>query len=93
MPPESSAAFAHARCYRAFEELLDALQSPSRDYKDQLSTGEVEEEFQKYSIWAGSVGAAHSGKSYQISLDYRLRESSFFKETVSSSVTDNPWSR
>lgn len=73
---------AHATCYRAFEQLIIALQHPVRDFKDQLPTKELQEEFDKYKIWAGNVGAAHFGKRYEISLDYRLREASFFKDQV-----------
>jgi hypothetical protein len=74
--------YAHAKCYFAFEQLIVARQHPVRDYEDQLPLKEVQEEFDKYKIWAGNVGAAHSGKRYEISLDYRLREASFFKEQV-----------
>ena len=73
---------AHAKCYFAFENLIDAIQHPKRDFKDQVLLKDVEEEFDKYKIWAGNVGAAHSAKRYEISLDYRLREASFFKNQV-----------
>jgi hypothetical protein len=73
---------AHAKCFFAFEHLIDALQHPKRDFKDQVSLKDVTDEFDKYKIWAGNVGAAHSGKRYEISLDYRLREASFFKDQV-----------
>jgi len=92
MASEATAAFAHAKCYRAFEELLVALQSPFRNYQDQLPVDEVAEEFQKYTIWAGNVGAARSGKDYKISRDYRFRESSFFKKHVSKFVFQGFWS-
>lgn len=74
--------YAHAKCYFAFEQLVIALQHPVRDFGDQLPVKDVQEEFDKYKIWAGNVGAAHSGKRYEISLDYRLREASFFKDQV-----------
>jgi hypothetical protein len=73
---------AHAKCYFAFEDLIDAIQHPVRDFKDQVPLKDVQEEFDKYKIWAGNVGAAHSVKRYEISLDYRLREASFFKIQV-----------
>jgi hypothetical protein len=73
----------HAGCHSAFEELIEALQDPLRDYRGQLPVSEVQAEFDKYKIWAGNVGAAHFGKRYQISLDYRLREAKFLKEQVS----------
>ncbi|KAI4157301.1 MAG: hypothetical protein LQ342_008398 [Letrouitia transgressa] len=72
----------HHRCFLAFEQLVDALQHPARDLGDQIPLKDVQEEFGKYKIWAGNVGAAHSGKRYEISLDYRLREASFLRHHV-----------
>jgi hypothetical protein len=73
---------AHAKCYFSFEELVTATQNPASNLKDQVPLGQVQEEFDKYKLWAGNVGAAHSGKRYEISLDYRLREASFYKTQV-----------
>jgi hypothetical protein len=73
---------AYAKCYFAFGNLIDAIHHPVRDFEDQIPLKDVQEEFDKYKIWAGNVGAAHSGKRYEISLDYRLREASFFKNQV-----------
>jgi hypothetical protein len=73
---------AHADCYGAFERLIEALRHPVRDFGDQLPVTAVEEEFDKYKIWAGNVGAGHFGKRYEISLDYRLREAKFLKDQV-----------
>jgi hypothetical protein len=66
----------HEECYIAFENLCKASER-SEKYR---ST--VVEEFDKYSLWAGNVGAAHSGKAYMLSLDYRLREASFYRDQV-----------
>lgn len=44
--------------------------------------GDLREEFDKYKVWAGNVGAPYSRKHSQISLDYRLREASFYKTHV-----------
>jgi hypothetical protein len=73
---------AHARCFFAFESLIRALQQPANDFHDQISPTDIHNEFDKYKIWAGNVGAAHSGTRYEISLDYRLREASFLREHV-----------
>lgn len=40
------------------------------------------DEFDKYKLWSGNVGARHTGQYYELSLDYRLREASFFKDQV-----------
>ncbi|KAF2464630.1 uncharacterized protein BDR25DRAFT_296597, partial [Lindgomyces ingoldianus] len=73
---------AHAKCWIAFEDLVSALNHPVRDFRAQLPPKEIHDEFDKYKIWAGNTGAAHSGKRFEISLDYRLREASFFKNQV-----------
>ena len=72
-----SIAQAHAECYRAFEELCKAPAQDSEWYRRELL-----DEFDKYCLWAGNVGAAHSGGTYKLSLDYRLREASTYKHQV-----------
>ncbi|KAL9101608.1 MAG: hypothetical protein Q9163_003147 [Psora crenata] len=62
--------------------LVDIFDHPARDLGDQIPIKDVQEEFGKYKIWAGNVGAAHSGRRYEISLDYRLREASFLRHQV-----------
>jgi hypothetical protein len=78
---------AHEICYFSFEELIEAVQHPVRDFHQQLTVSQVEDEFDKYKLWAGNVGAAHSGKRYEISLDYRLREASYYKIQVRPSAS------
>ncbi|OKL55591.1 hypothetical protein UA08_09131 [Talaromyces atroroseus] len=63
----------HNECYLAFEELCNAAQKSERYH-------ELLDEFDKYCLWAGNVGAAHSGKTEKLSLDYRLREASSYKD-------------
>jgi hypothetical protein len=73
---------AHRKCFCSFAELISAIETPAKDFQGQATLKDVLEEFDKYKLWAGNVGAAHSGKRYQISLDYRLREASFYKTQV-----------
>lgn len=65
----------HASCFLAFNELCEAAVG-SKEHTVLL------DEFDKYRLWAGNVGAVHSGRAYKLSLDYRLRESTFYKDTV-----------
>lgn len=67
----------HQECYSAFQDLCDAAQGSERHH-DGFS-----DEFDKYTLWAGNVGAAHSGTAFKLSLDYRLREASAYKDQVS----------
>ncbi|KAL0261610.1 hypothetical protein SLS55_003040 [Diplodia seriata] len=64
----------HVHCYQAFTR-ISAEVPVSTAHHDSL-----QDQFDKYKLWAGNVGAAHSGKTYQLSLDYRLREAPFYKE-------------
>ncbi|KAL1618347.1 hypothetical protein SLS54_007324 [Diplodia seriata] len=79
-PPDTTIYQRYAECYYGFETLCDAFQ------KSMVSHGmenfDVETEFDRYKLWAGSVGAMHAGKTEKLSLDYRLREASFFREQV-----------
>jgi hypothetical protein len=47
----------------------------------------VDSEFDKYKLWAANVGAMHSGEQYDLSLDYRLRESPFYRDRVSRAIS------
>jgi hypothetical protein len=71
-----SIAQSHTECYLAFRELCNAAQ------KSECYHRELLDEFDKYCLWAGNVGAAHSGKTEKLSLDYRLREASSYKDEV-----------
>lgn len=77
-PSETAMSIAehHAECYAAFQELCNAAQGSDRCYNI------LREEFDKYVLWAGNVGAAHSGTTYTLSLDYRLREASSYRDQV-----------
>lgn len=74
---------AHATCYFSFEKLIETIKNPVRDFQGQLPLNQVQDEFDKYKLWAGNVGAAHSGKRFELSLDYRLREANFYKNQAS----------
>lgn len=77
-PSETAMSIAqrHTDCYSALQELCKSANGSGLYHHDLL------EEFDKYCLWAGNVGAGHSGKTYKLSLDYRLREASFYKDQV-----------
>ncbi|KAF2136882.1 uncharacterized protein K452DRAFT_322128 [Aplosporella prunicola CBS 121167] len=74
-------AMSHAKCYIAFENFITAIHDLAYEKSAEYLV-DVSEEFDKYKLWAGNVGAAHSGKLYKLSLDYRLREATFYKDQV-----------
>ncbi|KAH6852587.1 hypothetical protein B0T12DRAFT_185745 [Alternaria alternata] len=69
---------AHANCVSVFLALIEASHSPS--HKELLN--ETQDVFDRYKLWAGNVGAIHGTNKYKLSLDYRLREASFYKSQV-----------
>ena len=75
----------HDRCCRSFEDLLEALTSTTHAQAEPEMLHEtIESEYDKYMLWAANVGAMHRGEYYDISLDYRLRESPFYRDRVCS---------
>lgn len=76
---------AYAQCHSRFQELIDAICDHSLATGKQEELKQTEDDFAKLKLWAGNLGASHSGKTYEISLDYRLKQASFFKHQVSTS--------
>lgn len=70
-------ALVHNECQRSFEELCQSARMQEHELTEQL-----EDELDKYKVWASNVGAAHSGPTFRYSLDYRLREATLFKDQV-----------
>jgi hypothetical protein len=73
----------YSQCAHHFEQLLSSLQadqSPARDnlaYIEALSSA-----WSRFRVWAENVGAAHSGKEHEKSLDYRLRYAAAYKDLL-----------
>lgn len=75
---------AHNDCIRYFDKLLEAAQRPSCTLASASFAAVIQTELGRYKVWAGNVGAAHQGRTYRISLDYRLKDASFYRDRVSS---------
>ncbi|EXJ71183.1 uncharacterized protein A1O5_06177 [Cladophialophora psammophila CBS 110553] len=76
----------YAQCYLKFEELVQAVPKDATRAASSHSShpfANANDEFIKFKLWAGNLGAAHSGRTYELSLDYRLREASFYKQQAS----------
>ena len=78
---ELSIAEHHDHCEKSFEELIGALQVPERDFGEQLSLASIKEDYGRFKVWRGNVGAHHD-PSHRISLDYRLRDSVFYRNKI-----------
>jgi len=68
----------HKKCCAQFQSLLGYLKNEGHD----TLHGRLSDEFDKYRIWADSVGAVHSPSSSR-SLDHRLRFASPYRKEVS----------
>jgi hypothetical protein len=79
----------HMVCANLFSVLVSALQKATLKDTALVSSQEaIEDAMDKYNMWAGNLGAGHCGPEYQKSLDYRLREASFYKTQVLSLMKD-----
>jgi hypothetical protein len=74
----------HVDCIKYFDELLKTAQRPSHTFANSSFTAAIQTELGRYKVWAGNVGAAHQGQNYRISLDYRLKDASFYRDRVGS---------
>jgi len=64
---------AHDRqCRSGFDKVL---QSSSQDSK-------IQDQYDRYKIWAINTGASHTGQAYKKSLDYRLREAHQYRDQI-----------
>jgi hypothetical protein len=59
-------------CASCFDTLTRSLRTASDDFKKQMMPIAIENEFARFRIWAGNLGALQRGRS---SLDARLRDS------------------
>ena len=73
----------HVDCIKSFDELLKTAERPSRTLASPGFATIIQIELGRYKVWAGNVGAAHQGRTYRMSLDYRLKDASFYRDRVS----------
>jgi hypothetical protein len=76
---------AHYSCASLFLALFKTLQERERDdttSSSKKSISSFEDAYDDYNLWAGNTGAMNSGQQYSESLDYRLREASFYRLQV-----------
>ncbi|PNS19769.1 hypothetical protein CAC42_7736 [Sphaceloma murrayae] len=79
----ASIAQVHGEAINRFEQLCLLLGNVRHAH-----TEELQDEYDRYDLWAGNVGAMHSGRTWKYSLDYRLRENEVMKDQY---ATDVPW--
>ena len=68
----TSIRLATASNVRSFQNLVNALVTSNDKWREQFSQETLEDEFGRFRVWSGNLGALQKGHS---SLDYRLRDS------------------
>ncbi|KAJ5175164.1 uncharacterized protein N7482_001041 [Penicillium canariense] len=66
-------------CARCFDTLTRSLRTSSDEFKSQMMPMAIENEYARFMIWAGNLGALQRGRS---SLDARLRDSVVLRAAV-----------
>lgn len=66
-------------CMQGFDELIPSLTTCPGELRKNIPLMGVENEFARFKVWCGNLGALQRGKS---SLDVRLRGSTVMRETV-----------
>ncbi|KAF1969985.1 hypothetical protein BU23DRAFT_219137 [Bimuria novae-zelandiae CBS 107.79] len=61
-------------CSRLFEQLTSSLSDIRSQYRSSLRPELVNDQFERYKLWAGNLGAFQNSQPY-VSIDYRLRKS------------------
>ncbi|KAF5707177.1 serine threonine kinase [Fusarium mundagurra] len=71
----------YIQCSGSFSRLIKSLGTSTSDTNGGIPLKGIANEYSRFDVWAGSVGAKH-GPHKRISLDYRLRDSSFYAARV-----------
>ena len=66
-------------CVRCFDTLTRSLPTSSDEFKKQMMPRAIDNEYARFQIWAGNLGALQRGRS---SLDARLRDSVILRAAV-----------
>jgi hypothetical protein len=66
-------------CVRSFDTLTRSLPTSSDEFKKQMVPRAIDNEYARFKIWAGNLGALQRGRS---SLDARLRDSVVLRAAV-----------
>jgi len=73
----------HVDCLKLFDKLTGTIGLSAGKSSNMSTADEIQEEFDKYKVWAGNTGAA-MGEHWQLSLDFRLQEAGFLKDQARS---------
>lgn len=71
----------YIQCSGSFSRLIKSLGTSTGDTNERIPLKGIVNEYSRFDVWAGSVGAKHVPHK-RISLDYRLRDSSFYAARV-----------
>ena len=77
--PEPTIASESKACIRHFEEICSIISSLGSQHPTELSPHTIPDEFGRFRVWAGNIGALQSGTS---SLDKRLKKAPHVQRQV-----------
>ena len=83
--PDSTIASESKACIRSFEEICHIINNSKSQRPKDLSPHAILDEFGRFRVWAGNIGALQSGTS---SLDRRLRKASHVQRQVLQLLND-----
>lgn len=70
-------------CANSFKALgVDLTECVSQGLVATADYQDFEDAFDRFNLWAGNLGALHSGPGYEESLDYKLRHVPFYRNQV-----------
>jgi hypothetical protein len=75
------------QCVQAFENCIKALEHPIRAFNDHISITQVSEDYGRFKVWRGNVGALHPA-TRRLSLDFRLRDAAIYRDMIVSHLLD-----
>lgn len=75
----SATHYGSTACLRSFAQVRKSIPTASLSLSGQIQVDAFEDEFGRFRVWAGNVGALQKGHS---SLDYRLREATLVRDNV-----------
>ena len=79
LPSASTIASRYNTCATSFSRLSQLCSKSDYSFSDQVAPSAVQDEFGRFRVWAGNIGAHRTGR---VSLDYRLREASHMYQRV-----------
>ena len=74
-------------CAQSFRQVREVLDQPQHEINDGISASAINDELERFQIWAGNIGASQESRT-TTSLEARLRDASEITEQISQLLED-----